>query len=469
MAKLFKFRWIFRHFEFLLITALIVAAAVRYYVYVQAQSLEDIRSSGYIRVLISDEPDSQYVFNRQHYGFEYELLSRFAKELDVELKLEVVPFAELFSLLESGAGDLAVGGIIDNPYIRQVSQPTDIWYEAKTTIVYQRGTIAPKDLTAFEDVQVPTSARYYKVDGFDQLQFSDDHRSEYQLLSEVASGNERFAFTTNYRARNAKHYLPNLNRSFMLPDKLGLVWALPRRHDPLFLDVLNGFLARAVSRNIPTKLAESYFGRPKMLSTFGALAFQRKISEELPELEYRFRRAARRGSLDWTLLAAISYQESRWLNEARSPTGVRGIMQMTQQTAASLGVTDRMDMSQSINAAARYLAQLRDRLPERIKEPERTWFAVGAYNVGYTHIMNAYRKAREQGLDRSKWQTISDLLPTLYGKPFANGVQAVKYVKRVQIFTDILRFYDLHQRQEPTMNVSVAAVIESASSDPNSQ
>jgi membrane-bound lytic murein transglycosylase F len=87
-------------------------------------------------------------------------------------------------------------------------------------------------------------------------------------------------------------------------------------------------------------------------------------------------------------------------------------------------------------------------LPERIKEPERTWFAVGAYNVGYRHVLNAYRQARERNLDAASWETMSELLPTLYGQPFSKGVQARDYVERVQIFTDILRFYDLHQRKE---------------------
>ena len=62
------------------------------------------------------------------------------------------------------------------------------------------------------------------------------------------------------------------------------------------------------------------------------------------------------------------------------------------------------------------------------------------------HIINAYNKAKKRKLQHTQWSTISELLPTLYGKPFSKGVQAKNYVERVQIFTDILRFYDLHQR-----------------------
>ncbi len=436
-----------KHIEMILISGLIVAAAIQYFVRPQSQSLQQMQESGYMRVLISDEPDSQYILNKQHYGFEYELLAKFAKELDLEMKVEVVPFGELFTLLESGAGDIAVGGILANSYVSEVSQPTISWYQAKTAIVYKRGTERPKSLEQLSNQTVLASARYFGLQGFDGLDLSDDYRSEYDLLSAVANGSERFALSTNYRARNAKHYMPDLNRSFILPTKVDLVWVLPKRHDEGLLNVLNSFLESVVKENLPNQLAEAYLTLPTRLSTFDALSIHKKINTVLPEFEQAFKKAARRNSIDWRMLAALSYQESHWSNAARSPTGVRGIMQLTTETAKFLGVDDRMDMSQSIVAAASYILQLRDRLPERIKEPERTWFAVGAYNVGFKHIMNAYRKAREQGLDRSQWQTIADLLPTLYGKHFSKGVQAKNYVERIQIFTDILRFYDVHQRE----------------------
>lgn len=441
-----EMKFVFRYFEFLLIVTLIAVATVLYFVKPQSQSLQEMQKSGVIRVLISDEPDSQYVFNKRHYGFEYELLQRFAADHNLELDLKIVPFAELFTMLESGAGDLAVGGIILNPYVERVSQPTMAWYQAQTTVVYKRGSKRPINLQQLEGVPVLASARYYQLKGLEGVNLQDDFRSEYALLNAVAKGRERFAISTNYRAKNAKHYLPELNRSFVLPNKVDLVWALPKRHDPLFLTALNTFLQAAVDENLPNILAENYLALPKRLSTYDAMALHRKIENTLPKFEYAFRKAARRAGIDWTLLAAMGYQESRWSNAARSPTGVRGIMQMTENTAASLGVTDRLDMSQSIYAAAEYLLSLRQRLPEKIEEPERTWFAVGAYNIGFRHVMNAYRIARERGLDRTQWNVISDLLPTLYGAPFSKGVQAQDYVERIQIFTDILRFYDLHQR-----------------------
>ena len=435
--------------EMLLISALIFVAAVQYYVRPQSQTYDQVLETGKLRVLITDEPDSQYIFDKQHYGFEYEILNTFAESIGAELELEVVPYGELFTRLDNGVADIAVGGILDSSFVRRVSTPTIAWYQAQTTVVYQRGTKRPKKVEDLAGESVLTSARYYEIDELKALNLKDDHRSEYDLLSAVALGKERYALSTNYRARNARHYLPELNRSFILPETLGVVWALPKRHDVKLMNAVNQFLEEILRDKLPETLAENYFKLPKRLHTYDALAIHKGIQSVLPNFEYAFRKAARQGDIDWQLLAAIAYQESHWSNDAESPTGVRGIMQLTNKTAEFLGIEDRLDMSKSIGAASRYLLFLKSRIPESVKEPDRTWFAVAAYNRGLQHILFAYKKARQDGLaDPQKWSTINGLLPMLYGEPSARGVQTQKYVERVQIFTDILRFYDLHQRDQ---------------------
>jgi len=323
-------------------------------------------------------------------------------------------------------------------------------------VIYKRGTKRPKRLEDLDNEKVLTGARYFEIEQLQALNLVDDHRSEYALLTAVDLGEERFVLSTNYRALNAKHYLPHLNRSFILPDRVGVVWALPLRYDNALLARLNQFLTSALERDLPNRLAEDYFKSPNRLSTYDTLAIHRKIK---PEFEYAFKKAARRGRVDWQLLAAIAYQESKWSNEATSPTGVRGVMQLTNNTAQELGVTDRMDMTQSIDAAARYLNGLRSQLPPELEEPERTWFAVGAYNMGLKHIRYAYRKAQQEGLNSNSWQVVAETLPTLYDEPFSKGVQAKRYVERVQIFTDIMRFYDLHQRDDVVLEQGVAVIL----------
>lgn len=451
-------RFVKRYFEALLLCSLLLAALVQHFVTLQSQSLKDIHQSAVLRVLMSDDPETQYSLNDRRYGFEYKMLELFAQKQGLELQVKVVPYAELFTLLNTGVADLAAGGILDTAYVQRVSQPTIPWYKDKTTIVYRRGTKRPLNLEQLGDESVLASSRYYGVNGFSELPLSDDYRSEYALLSAVASGEERYALSTNFRAKNAKHYLPNLNRSFVLPNQVSLVWALPKKHEPQLLATINAFLEESIEQKIPSHLAESYLNTTRRLNTYDILHLQERIKDVLPKFEYAFQRAARRGNIDWYMLAAMGYQESKWSNDARSPTGVRGIMQLTEETADYLGVNDRMDMTQSINAAARYVMDLKARLPDSIAEPDRTWFAVASYNLGYKHVINAYRLACKQGNDCNKWQVVAKTLPNLYGKSFQQGKQAKYYVERVQILTDILRFYDNHQRQPKSVRPATAVM-----------
>ena len=310
------FRFCAKHIEVLAIIALVTIATINYYVHPKSQSLQQVVTNGELRVLITDEPDSQYVFNKQHFGFEYELLERFAQHMNISLSLKVVPYGELFALLESGAGDIAVGGILDSPFVRRVSSPTIAWYQAQTIVAYKRGSKRPFSFDDLEGETVLASSRYYNIDNLAVLNLVDDHRSEYELLTAVDRGEEKYALSTNYRAVNAKHYLPHLNRSFILPEKLDVVWALPKRHDDMLMRALNVFLKQALDKNIPEQLADTYFSLPKRLSVYDGLGVHKKITNVLPEFEYKFRSSARKAGIDWHLLAAMAYQESKWSNDA---------------------------------------------------------------------------------------------------------------------------------------------------------
>jgi len=147
------------------------------------------------------------------------------------------------------------------------------------------------------------------------------------------------------------------------------------------------------------------------------------------------------------LLAALSYQESHWDPAAISPTGVRGIMMLTRNTAKSLGVTNRLDPDAAIDAGARYLADRHRRLPETIPEPDRTFLALASYNIGRGHLLDARQLARKLGKNPDSWEDMKEVLPlkadkryypsTRYG--YARGYEPVHYVQRIRNYRDVIR------------------------------
>jgi transglycosylase-like protein with SLT domain len=179
--------------------------------------------------------------------------------------------------------------------------------------------------------------------------------------------------------------------------------------------------------------------------TVAALQFDDDVRALLPRYQPLFKEAGERCGIDWRLLAAMAYQESNWNPKARSPTGVRGMMMLTEDTADELDV-NRENPAESISGGAMYLQQIRERLPPRIREPDRTWMALAAYNQGMGHLLDARELAVMLGRDPNRWQNVRAALPLLaqprwFGKlrhGYAEGGDAVAYVANVSGYYDLL-------------------------------
>jgi membrane-bound lytic murein transglycosylase F len=172
------------------------------------------------------------------------------------------------------------------------------------------------------------------------------------------------------------------------------------------------------------------------------------VGEVLPKYKTWFKQYS--GDLDWRLLAAMSYQESHWKPNAKSVTGVRGLMMLTLATAKDLGVTSRLDPEQSIKGGATYLASILRRIPARIQPPDSVWFALAAYNIGLGHLEDARVLTDRQGGNPDMWVDVKKRLLQLRQKKYykttkygyARGHEAVAYVDNIRRYYDTLVWLD---------------------------
>jgi membrane-bound lytic murein transglycosylase F len=161
-----------------------------------------------------------------------------------------------------------------------------------------------------------------------------------------------------------------------------------------------------------------------------------------------FTEAATQTGIDWRLLAAIGYQESKWNPVAQSEDGALGMMMLTPSTAEAMGIKDRADPRQNIFAGARYFADVRVKIPERIPEPDRTSLALAAYNVGFGHLEDARIITQTRGLNPDSWADVRHVLPLLAQqrwytqakRGYARGWEPVQFVDRVQRFLTLLEW-----------------------------
>ena len=176
-------------------------------------------------------------------------------------------------------------------------------------------------------------------------------------------------------------------------------------------------------------------------------AFNQNIEDRLPKYRKYFEQAEKETGVPADLLAALAYQESHWNPEAVSPTGVKGIMMLTQNTAESLGVQDRLDPKQAILAGARYLRDRYDRLPDSIPETDRWFQAMASYNIGRAHLLDARHFARQMGKNPDSWADLREVLPLKADKRYytkmkhgyARGYEPVLYVRRIRNYHDVIR------------------------------
>ena len=193
---------------------------------------------------------------------------------------------------------------------------------------------------------------------------------------------------------------------------------------------------------------------PKRLSTtipkFDEQKFIRHIKTRLPMYREEFKEAGGKYGLSWVLLAAQAYQESHWNRNAKSPTGVRGLMMLTRDTASDMGIKNRLDPQKSIKGGARYLARLFKRVPKNVRPEDRMLFALAAYNVGMGHVKDAQLLAKRLDKDPTRWDSIKTVLPLLAKKKYyktlpnryARGWEPVQYVKRIRAYRKILGFME---------------------------
>ena len=235
-------------------------------------------------------------------------------------------------------------------------------------------------------------------------------------------------------------------RTYPIEEEQHLAWAV-RRQDGNLLEAINSFFKAIEKNGTMKKIHNRYYSTVDEFDYVDLKKFHRRLRTRLPEYRALIEQQAEIYGFDWRLIAAVIYQESHFNPFATSHTGVKGIMQLTEVTAEELGVSDRYDPVQSIKGGVKYLAKLRTRFND-IKDPHtRRLFTLASYNIGYGHVRDAQRLAREMGLNETSWQALKTVLPLLRNRKYyattrfgyARGTEAVRYVHRVLTYYDILK------------------------------
>ncbi len=433
--------------------------------------LDQVLERGELRVVTRNTPTTYYVGPDGPRGPEFDLVQGFADSLGVTLVIETVgAVSEVLPRLRSGEVDLAAAGLSITDVRREnvdFGHPYDF---VDMHLIYKLGTGRPRSVEQLVGSRIEVVAGSSHADMLQdlkqqvpELEWTENPDVEVvDLLEKVASGEIDYTISdsTNYNIQ--RHFHPELRVALELAVNDPVAWAFRQESDSL-LARADQYLIEARRQGLLAQVHDRYYGHTEDFDYVGTRAFIRHFKSRLPQYRPLFQEAGELYGVDWRLLAAIGYQESHWRPQAVSPTGVRGIMMLTRATADFLDIEDRVDPQSSIFGGAEFYARQVERLPESVGEPDRTWMALAAYNVGYNHLVDARRVVEWQGGDPDAWVDLSEALPLLarerwysrldYG--YARGWEPVLYVNNIRNYYNIIRWLTLNEAEDvQTMEVS---------------
>ncbi len=441
------------------------------------EPLDAIQARGELRFITRNSPTTYYLGRDGPRGFEYDLAAALATRLDVELVvIQAFTLDEMFQALERGEADIAGGGLTLTPW-RVERYPASQAYAHQTPqLIYKAGETRPRTVEDLEGMTVAVLAdssheqllEKLAADGHDGLKWQSIMTNDpLELLMRVVDDRVDVAIADSRDFFVQQNLVPRLKVAFDLGSEQEVVWYLGRnaRESALMLAV-NEHLQRSLQEGRIDALSQHYFDRDDTISRIDSQTFVTRVREDLNDYRQLIEIVAREQNLPWELLAAISYQESHWDPNATSRTGVRGMMMLTRGTAKEMGVTNRTDPGQSLRGGARYFRKLRRRLPDDIHEPDRSWLALAAYNIGMGHLEDARVLAERRGGDPHRWEDVMNALPLLeesahyatvrYG--YARGMEAVRYVQNIRHYYNILRWQTARTRR-PTPPTDVQELL----------
>lgn len=417
-------------------------------------ALQAVHSSGELHLVGISSPTTFFQQDGHTHGLQYELAQQFASELGVKLVVDPVDSPQqVLRAIRHNKAQLALTGLTaDDPRLDRL-RVSDPVLEVQEKLIQRSDQLPPASLADLAGKRIAVIAGSAEARDI-RLALSSQDVSDVQLV-EVRQGETLDllslldASKVDYVALSAIDFdayrplFPNLRDGLTLDRSDAVSWVFAKSEDQSLYQAAQDFLARKQADGTLDRLV-SFYGAGDAFNVFGVKNFHRDIAERLPRYQGHFEKASDTQGVDWRLLAAIAYQESHWDPSATSPTGVKGLMMLTQGTADLMGVSNRSHAGESIRGGAAYFKKILDQVPATVPEPDRTWMALAAYNMGPGHMIDARKLTASRKGDPNSWLDVSRNLLTLasenrrHGKPAPDVSQAMHYVQQVRRYYDAI-------------------------------
>jgi membrane-bound lytic murein transglycosylase F len=395
--------------------------------------LEAIKKRGYITALVDNNSFSYFIYKGRPIGYEYELLKLLAKQLKVELKIKIISGVENgIHQLNTGEGDILAFPLtvtkerteyvsfsrpLFNSYQVLVQRKPDDWRtlpqsEIDKNVIRDAHALIGKEVHVMKSSSFAERMRNLSQEiGGDVMVVEDSANAESEsLIKQVALGNIQYTVADHPIAMVNANYYPNLDVSTILSLPQQIAWSV-RKNSPELLKVIDQWLIKIKKEPTFMVIYNRYFKSPRTSLLRVNSDYSSLGGNKISRYDDLIKKGADKLGWDWRLLAAVIYQESRFISNDESWAGARGLMQLMPETAKRFGATNPDDPRQSVRAGVNYLRHLDKYWAKNITDPdERLKFVLASYNAGLSHIIDARELAKKYNKTTVVWNEVEYFL-----------------------------------------------------------
>lgn len=438
--------------------------------------LEQIKASGKLRALMVYSGTTYYLYKGRPMGYEFELLERLSKYLEVKLEIVVVNNVnELFEKLNNGEGDIVAHGLTITTDRKNEVAFTDHLYLTKQVLVQKKpdnwrsmnwrslnkalvhdpidllgDTISVRDLSSYKERINNLSD---ELGGKINVDILPGEMATDEIIEKVAIGDIKYTIADQNIAGIMSTYYPDLDVTVPVSFSQRIAWAT-RQDSENLLNATNNWLEQIKRKIDFNVLYNKYFKNKKYFRRKIRSNFYSLNKQQISQYDGLVKKYAQSINWDWRLVASQIYQESKFDTRVSSWAEASGLMQLMPKTAEELGVTNRADPEQSIKGGTKYLQQLWGNF-EHVKDSiQRIKFTMASYNCGLYHVIDAQNLAMEKGLNKDLWDdNVENIVlnlnkPDYYNHPvvkygYVRGLEPYNYVRQIfERYQHYIQFID---------------------------
>lgn len=427
------------------------------------RDFSDIKEDGTLKMITRYSSNTYFLHQGLEWGFEYELVSKFAENHDLALEVVIVgPEENPYDMLNRGEGDLIAANYAATEERKKYVNFTRPYNLVDQVLVFSDDIEdAPQSIEEVAEREIPVTVRrnssyYHRLQGLKKngvevpIQLVSNEKDTESLLFEISNNNSDYQATVAddniFQATNK--YMKGLRKGPVIAENDTIAWAI-RKNAPDLESELNGFLydhfrfgrsdeapKRSSFLNI---LRKRYFESGPQIAEYYNPESKRKNLGIISPYDDLIKQVADSAGIDWLLVASIAAQETKFNPQSKSWAGAVGLMQVLPRYSEIRDEEKLYNEEINVREGVRIIKEHLDHYS--YMDSTNQWsFALAAYNAGQGHVADARRLAIDHNKNPNEWENVADALLKLmhrkyykdarYG--FCRGIETVRYVQEIK-------------------------------------